>query len=727
MAGDSVDVGTLTGRVIDADQNVPLSGVVIRLPALGRGELSHGDGSFHLRQLPPGRFTLSLQRVGYAPVEQEVNIPAGGTIELTIRLRSSALEVPGIVITAGGRAQRADRAFQPVSVLSGAELQRRLEPSLAATLAGEPGISQRYNGPAASQPVIRGLTGDRVLVLEDGNRTGDVSSTAADHAVSVDPLGAQRIEVVRGAAGLLYGGNALGGVINVIREDVPRTLPEHPSGSATLQGESVNSGVAGSAAVTGAAGPIAWRASASGRTAGDTRTALGTLPSTDLAGHSAGAGMSWIRPEGFIGLAVREFSLDYGVPGTFRGQTIPGAHEGGVDIEMQRVTGTGTGAWLAELGPFSSVEMDGVYSWYRHREIEAPGVVGTEFGQLSGSARVVARHHHDGGALRREGAIGLQAVGKDFSVAGSSTGTRPAREYSMAGFGYEEMALGRVRLQAGARYDWTRIEPLDTRPGQIGEVRTRDFGAISASVSGLVDILPDLTTGLTVARAFRTPAIEELFSDGPHLADYSYDIGNPALEPEIGFGVDLFARFARPRVRGEVAVFRNHLDGFIHHQPTGELDPRFGRFPVYRAAQTDAVLMGGEGMVEWEALPSLVLRSQASYVRGTRTEDDSPIPAMPPLEGSVSARYERRRWFTTAEWRVAAEQNRVAEHEAPTGGHSLVDLGGGFRWTTGGRSQSLTLGIANLTDEAWRDHLSRIRAVAPQPGRNLRLLYHIDL
>src|SRR5690606_4953324 len=157
-------------------------------------------------------------------------------------------------ITAGGRAQRADRAFQPVSVLSGAELQRRLEPSLAATLAGEPGISQRYNGPAASQPVIRGLSGDRVLVLEDGNRTGDVSSTSADHAVSLDPLGAERIEVVRGAAGLLYGSNALGGVINVIREDVPRTRPEQLTGSASLQAESVNEGVAAAAELGGAVG-----------------------------------------------------------------------------------------------------------------------------------------------------------------------------------------------------------------------------------------------------------------------------------------------------------------------------------------------------------------------------------------------------------------------------------------------------------------------------------------
>ncbi len=726
-AADTPAEGTLIGRIVDADRDAPLAGVAVRIPALGRGEISHADGAFHLRGLPSGTYALSLRRIGYAPVEREVVVPAGDTARVTVRMRASALEVPGVVVTAGGREQRADEVFQPTSVLSGTELRRRADASVAATLAGEPGIAQRYNGPAASQPVIRGLSGDRVLVLEDGNRTGDVSSTSADHAVSVDPLGAERIEVVRGAAGLLYGSNALGGVINVIREDVPRMRPERLTGSASLQAESVNEGVSAAAELGGAVGPVAWRVAGSGRVAGDTHTPLGVLPSTDLGGHSAGAGLSWIQPEGFVGFAVRDFALDYGVPGTFRGQTIPGAHEGGVDIEMRRVTGMGTAAWLAGLGPFSSVEMDGTYTWYRHREIESRGFVGTEFGQLSGTARVIARHRHEGAVLRQEGALGLWGSGKDFSVAGSNTGTRPAREYTLAGFGYEELGWNAFRLQAGARYDWTRIEPLDTRAGQLGEVGTRDFGAVSASVSGLVEILPDLTTGVTVARAFRTPAIEELYSDGPHLADYSYNIGNPTLDPEFGLGLDLFARLSRPRLRGEAAVFRNRIDRFIHYVPTGELDPRLGRFPVYQAAQTDALLLGGEGMVEWEAVSSLVLRAQGSYVRGSDVEKDEPLPAIPPPQGLVGGRYERPQWFASVEWRLAADQDRIAENEIVTDGYSLLELGAGLRWTAWGQTHSLTLGVGNLTDQTWRDHLSRIRAVAPQPGRNLRLLYHVEL
>jgi iron complex outermembrane receptor protein len=727
VTGTSVTSGSIAGRVVDSEQNGPVGGVAVRLSALRRSEMTHSDGGFSLAQLPAGSYTLSFDRIGYAPVERQVEVVAGETTEVAVRMQPSALRLAEIVVTAGGREQRTDEVFQASSVLSGAELRRRMDVSVAATLAREPGITQRYNGPAAAQPVIRGLSGDRVLVLEDGNRTGDVSATSADHAVSVDPLGAERIEVVRGPAGLLYGSNALGGVVNVIREDIPLDLPEHLTASASFQAESVNRGTSGAARVGGSLGALAWTATLTGRLAGDTRTPLGALPSSGLVGHSAGAGLSWIRPDGHFGLAIRDFAMDYEVPGTFLGETIPGAHEGGVDIEMRRVTGMGKAAKTTRTGPFSSVELDGSYSWYRHKELEASGIVGTEFGQLSGTARLIARHLHEGGSVRREGALGLWALGKDFSVAGSNTGTRPAREYTLAGFGYEELGWRALRLQAGARYDWTSIEPLDTRPGQLGEVRARDFGAISASLSTLVELRPGFTTGVTVARAFRTPAIEELFSDGPHLADYSYNIGNPNLGAEVGFGLDLFARLTSSRLRGEAAVFRNRIDGFIHYEATGRLDPRLGRFPVYQAAQTDAVLSGAEGLLEIEALPSLVLHAQGSYVRGSRADGDEPLPAIPPFQGTVGARYERPRWFATVEWIGAASQDRVAENESATAGHALFDLGGGLRWSMRGQLHSLTLGIANLADRSWRDHLSRIRTVAPQPGRNLRLLYHVEL
>jgi iron complex outermembrane receptor protein len=566
-----------------------------------------------------------------------------------------------------------------------------------------------------------------VLVLEDGNRSGDVATSSGDHAVSIDPASAERIEIVRGPAGLLYGSNALGGVINVIREDVPHTRPERTSGQASIQAESVNSGMSSSAEVHGAASDIAWRAEVSGRFAGDTQTPLGALPSTDLSGYGAGLGASWVRPEGFAGLAVRDYQLTYGVPGTFQGQEIPGAPEGGVTIDMRRISGLGSAAWLAGWGPFSSIALDGTWTWYKHQEIEPSGDIGTEIGQTSGSARLVARHHHTSGTTRREGALGLWAMGRDFSVTGSETGSRPAREYVGAVFGYEELGWNRFQLQFGARYDHSRVTPLDTSPGPLGEVFARNFGAVSGSVASIVDLGAGVSMGVSASRAFRTPSIEELFSDGPHLAEFSYNIGNPSLSPEIGLGTDAFIRYSSSRARGEVGIFRNGIHDFVHYLPTGEMDPEQNRYPVYQAGQTDAVLKGGEGTAEWEVLPSFVLRSTFSLVRGNRTDNGSPLPEIPPVQWSQSARYERPWWFASLEWHGGAAQKRVAENETPTDGYSLLDAGIGFRWSGWGGFHSVTVNASNLTDTVWRDHLSRIRAVAPQPGRNLRVVYHIEL
>lgn len=718
--------GSVVGVVVDAATGEPLATVQVHVLELGRADLSHGDGEFHFDRLPEGRYTLSARRIGYAPAQLPVRVLGGDTTVVRVELQPSAIEVEGIVVTGSGRARDAADVFRPVTALGGQELNRQLGATVAATLAGEPGIQQRYNGPTASQPVIRGLGGDRVLVLEDGTRTGDVSSTSADHAVTIEPLTADRIEVVRGPAGLLYGSNALGGVVNVVREEVPRTRADRLIGTVSLQGESVNRGMTAGGVVHGSVGSVALRGEASGRWAGDTHTPLGVLPSTEVRGYNAAAGASWVRDAGFVGAAVRDYALTYGVPGTFGGQTIPGAHEGGVEIELRRTAVRAEAALPTGFGPFNAVEWTSGITRFWQNEMEPGGTIGSQFGQVTGTGNLLARHKHAAGELRTEGAIGAWGLGRDFAVSGSSTGSRAAGQVALAGFVYEELAWSPLRLQAGARYDWTRISPHDRRAGAFGEASPREFGAFSGSLALLAEAAPGVALGASVARAFRTPSIEELYSNGPHLADYSYNVGNSTLEPEIGVGVDLFARVSVPRLHGEAAVFRNQLDGFIYYAPTGEMDPRLGRFPVYRASQGDAVLEGAEGSVQWEAIRRVVLSGGASYVRGTLVDDGSPLPAMPPLHATLGARYDARGYFLSLGWEGAARQDRVGEFEGPTGGRSLWNAGAGVNWTTWGRLQTLTLQVENALNESWRDHLSRIRAVAPQPGRNVRLLYRVN-
>jgi iron complex outermembrane recepter protein len=724
-AQGAAQTGGIVGTVVDAVSGQPLPATRVRLVETGRSDLSHREGVFHFTGVAAGSYTVSAQRLGYAPVERQVRIAPGETVRLTLEMTPSAVEIEGVVVTGIGRARRLDETYRPTSVVEGAALRRQLGSSVAATLDREPGIAQRYNGPAAAQPVIRGLSGDRVLMLEDGNRTGDIASTAADHAVTIDPLTAERIEVVRGPAGLLYGSNALGGVINVIREEVPRTVPERVTGTASAQAESVNRGATAGAAASAPLGPLAVRGELSLRRAGDTRTPLGPLGSTGMEGYNAGLGASWVHHHGFTGVAGRHYALTYGVPGTFQGETIPGAHEGGVTIDLRRSTVRADGSWLYDLGPFRSIEASGNFVRFEQTEIEPGGFVGTRFGQLSGTGNLLARHEHEANGLQIEGAVGAWVMGRDFAVSGGSTGSHPADQVAGALFLYEEFARGPLNLEIGARYDWSSITPRDVRPGAAG-VRARTFGALSGSAAATWEVRQGVRFGASLARAFRTPSIEELFSDGPHLADYSYNIGNPDLAAEYGLGTDLFLRVTRPGLRLDGSVFRNAISNYIYHAPTGELDPRFGRFPVYRAAADDAVLTGAEARAQWEVLRGVVLDGAAGYVHGQRREGSEPLPAIPPLNGSLEARWEGVRYSLGLGWRGAAEQNRVTFPETPTPGYSLLNANAGLRWTAWDRMHTLTLQVENLTDAVWRDHLSRIRAVAPQPGRNVQLLYRVN-
>jgi iron complex outermembrane recepter protein len=744
---DSSDVrGVISGVLRDAETGEPVVAAQVRLREMRRSELSNAQGRFRFLDVRPGRYTVVVERIGYAPEERPVSVAAGQTVELTIELRASALELAGVVVTGAAGERSVRDVYQPTSVIGEAELRRRLATSLAATIAHEPGIHQRYNGPAASQPVIRGMGGDRVLVLEDGRRTGDLYATAADHAVTSDPVTAERIEVVRGPAALLYGSSALGGVVNVIRDDVPRSLPARVKGTASAQAESVNRGSTAAVTALLPVGRVALRAEVLGRRAGDTRTPLGVLESTGLAGYGFAGGASAITSWGFAGASYRENHLDYQVPGEFRGELIPGAHPGGVEIETRRRAARLEAGHLTGLGFLSAIELSGSLVHYLHDEIEGRAAddgaafFGARFDQLSGGVELRMRHEHIDHLFLRGGAVGLEYRGSDLRTSGSAPGTRSATEGNVAVFGYEELGTDRLRLQAGLRFDWTRISPYFDDPIQVGEraipVRDRDFASFSGSLAALLDVAPGWTAGASIARAFRRPAIEELFSDGPHLADFSYDIGNPELDPEVGHGVDLFVRGSLPRVQLDGSIFANRISNYIYYQYTGELDPRFRRYPVFQAFGDDALFVGAEGRVQWEATRKLVLDGTLSGVRATRTATEDPLPDIPPITGSARVRYEAQRWFASLGWDGSASQDRVprpvqvngqsVRPQQPTAGAGLFNAGVGLRWADGDRFHTLTLQADNLLDTEWRDHLSRVKDVAPQPGRNLQLLYRLN-
>jgi len=678
---------------------------------------------------------------------------------------------------------------RPATVLEGRQLDRRLAPSIAATLAGEPGVTARSNGPMATQPVIRGLSGDRVLVLEDGQRTGDIATTAPDHAVTIDPMTARRVEVVRGPAGLLFGSNSLGGVINVVRDDVPAERQTRVlAGVFSVQGESVNDGGVAHGQLRGGLGAFSWRTSGSWRTAGDTRTPHGQLPFSDVRGHDVGAGGALVDLPALggtwrVGAAVRDVQSAYGVPGSFGGVVLPGAHDGGVYVDLARRSGrvdaswrapdaaqvTGGGAWPR----VTQVTASSQYVRFEQSELERGGFVGTRFGQLMSNTDALAQYHRRMG-VPVQGSVGVWHQWRDFRAAGSYTGTRPGVLRSSALFVMEEWALdslvGRnrpLRLQWGLRVDRARITPLDsTETRLVRNVRTRAFSAPTGSVGLAWEPYAGVTMGMSATRAFRPPAIEELFSAGPHLATYAYEVGNPELRAEHGMGGDVFTRIERGAWRVDAAWFVMRVRDFIYQRPlvdsvTGEpvRDPRLRRYNVYQADQANARMHGAEARVVWRAprLRALSIDGTVSWVHGTQRADSVwvPLPAMPPLRARAESRWEGGRWSGSLGIDAAARQSRVppapftlgattcvlaaaqtgsqvAGHAAPallpaefcgTSAWMQLQASVGRRWMLGTQLHEVTLSLENALNTDWRDHLWRAKQVAPQPGRNMRLLY----
>jgi iron complex outermembrane receptor protein len=731
--------GTLRGVVQDAG-GVPVGAAQVRLVELHRDHVSHEDGRFTFDRLPPGRYTLSVVRIGYRPHTRTLELGAGETVDVRVTLEAAAIQLAPRVVTGTLTERAGEDVLSVTSAVAGAKLESRLEATVAATVQGEAGLAMTSLGPATARPIIRGLGGDRILVLEDGQRPGDLSSMSSDHAVAIEPLTADRIEVVRGPMSLLYGSSALGGVVNVIRGEIPEAVPEHAHGVASLQGASVAPGGTVGGAITTRVGGLAARVEGSARAQGDVRTPVGTLENTDAQTYGAAAGVGLVRDWGHAGLVYRLYLNDYGIPGGF-----VGGHAQGVDIHMRRHTVRGELERHFHDRSFSRARVTGQFSDYYHTEREASGSIGTLFSQELASLDAVAMH--DGWALFSQGAVGVRGQFRDVRTGGSLR-TPSTYDFSAAIFGVEELGRGRTRGQVGLRYEFARYVPRDTAAyitvgGERVPVRPRNFGSVSGSIGVLHTVAPGLTAGVSVARAFRTPDFNELYSNGPHLAANSYNVGDPALKAESGLGADLFVRVSGQRLQVQAAVFVNYLTDYIFESSRGRADlgPQGGR-PRFQYTNEDARFIGAEGAVTASLTPELAFDGSVSHVvaRFTSTRDSIPVitstdtsfvapslypPLIPPLRGRVALRYERPVWFATAGLQAVHAQERLGDFETRTPGYAVGDLAVGIRLLSGGRLHTVTLRVDNVADRTYRDHLSRIKDIMPEPGRNVSLLYRL--
>lgn len=700
----------------------PLPSAQVVVGQLDRGTVTDAGGRFLLR-LPRGEYHIDAVLIGYAPGHVEVVVPSSGSdVEVQITLQVSAVELPSIEVTASLTASEPLAVPQATTQVAGKALDRNMAATLAATLQSQPGMAVRYAGPAASAPVIRGFSGERVLVLENGQRAGDLAAQSSDHSVSIDPLAATRIEVVRGPASLLYGSSAMGGVVNVISNTIATSVPTRPTGFVAVQGETVTPGGAMTGSLTL---PLSSRwalsAFAGGRRTNDQRVGGGEiLDNSYFRNYYGKASTGYIATHTDAGIAYEGYAFNYGLAAP------PGDEEAGIHIKGLRHQVQGKADWLLPERTIMALNLDATAQWYTHDEVEPSGEIGTVFNLRTQTAQLVAKAVMS----RLSGAVGVSGLFKQYEATGEEALTPPANSTSGGVFFFQELALdgdseNAAKFQFGGRYDAYHIASREGAE-KFGPARTRNFNAVSGSLGLSVPLGGAAALGLSIARAFRAPSVEELFANGFHAALGSFDIGNPELGAETNTGLDGVLRAQSGRVSGQLAGYYNRVNDYITSNIVGDtLTDEGDEVPLNIYSQADASIGGIEGQIESEVTNHIVLGVMGDWLRG-RFRDGGNLPFMPSARLGGSARWDNGRFSAGAEYRHAFRQDDVTEDETVAEAYDLVNLSAGANIIAGGRVHSLTLRVDNLLDQKYSDATSRIKDFAPNPGRNFSLVYRVQ-
>ncbi len=703
----------LAGHVRDAVTHEGIGFCEVSIAALNRGVVAHADGEYHVPHLPIGEHLVRFSRIGYRTLERRITVAADDSTLFDVDLAPDDVQIGDVDILANSFDLKSDR-----TVVTGRNLQEQLATTVAGSLARQSGFGVRSMGPAPARPVSRGLGGPRLTVLEDGQATGDLSASSSDHAVAIDPLLAQSLDIVRGPAAYHYGSSVLGGVVNVERNALLRVEPHRASVQAQLQGEAATAGAGGSLAVSVPIRRLVFHGDGALRRAGDMRSAKGVLANTQSSSGTGSVGLSWIDRWGHAGVAYTLYETDYGLPGGFLG-----AHPQGVSVYLARQALQSRLAWHVPSGAVRDLEFEYSFTRVHQQEFESSGAVGVEFGLLTDQVRLDAHLHpvlglHDariscGGSLR------------DYETAAFSF-TPDSRETEF----FTTISASRHEhigeLSAALRSDWAAVSP-DARDTSrvIGIINRRDFSGLSGALRIQRPLSKAFAAAFQLSRVYRTPQIEELFSEGPHLAAYSFEVGNPKLAHESGWGLEAQGHWSRGRIQASFAAFANRFEQFIYAVSTGRPSESRNDLEQYQYQSAQAAMFGSELTAQVDLGSGGDLSGQLSYVEG-RILGHGHLPAIPPLTASLEYSRDVFDWRLAPRLVGALAQRNLGDFETATGAYLRADFGVSRYWMLPTGLTVLTVRADNLFDTVYLNHLSRVKTVVPEPGRSLTLTISVQ-
>ena len=651
-----------------------------------------------------------------------------------------------VIITSTGLKQSTSKAARPVTVLSGDQLQTKIGQTIGGTLQNEPGITSQSFGPGVGTPVIRGQSGPRVRVMQNSLGNNDVSALSPDHANGVNPIIAERIEVLRGPSTLLYGNGAIGGVVNVIDNRIPEQVPDKLIGGALHQSyDSASTETSSALKLEGGKDIFAYHLDGFYRDQGnvhiggqpiDEAAARATNPTlegtpvlenpdgviTNSNARSKGGsvGASLVGDVGLVGAAINTLDSNYGIPPNGTGSPP-------VRVQMNQTKYDFKGQLNKPFALAEEMRMKFGYTDYKHVELD-DGEPATTFLNKSYESRLELEHQPLGIV---KGVLGFQSVNSEFSALGEEALVPPTDIDSYGLFAVESFAIGDVTYELGVRGEWQGLTPKEIYD-------SKSYAPISGSISALWDITKQHQLSLAVTQSQRAPQVQELFSDGVHEATTSYELGDPNLNKEISYNLDLGYRFNAEWMTADINLFHNWVNDYIYQNQdyrvfNEDLDdfelfcsgPAGACLPVYQSDQANAIFRGFEAKTVFPLMQNkygaIDLTLFGDYTRGTFNQGGD-VPRMPPLRYGFELSYGKNDWLTDVRLTRGEPQNHAGENQSNTPGYLLLNLGAQYHLATFHDSEVLLFARGkNMTNENIRNSTSYLRNFAPEPGRSAEI------
>src|SRR3989442_8876074 len=658
-------IGTIHGVVSLEPSGTPARNAVVTIVELQRSVLTDENGAFHFTDVPAGRYQVVAHLDRVPDVVKRVDTSSGDQIiDFQLFLAPVREEV---IVTASGFAESVNAAYQSVNSVSALELAQRNPVSIGEALEGQLGIAKRSFGPGAARPIIRGFDGDRVLVLQDGWRLGGIASQSADEVEPIDVLSVARGEIVKGPATLLYGSNAIGGVVNGISTN--DVYQQGLSGYLTTFGSTNNWQGGASAGVKYGFKNFLIFGSGGAQKTNDYRTPLGSVLNSYARGGNVSGGAGWFPRKGWLAFS---YSFDR------RRQGLP-VEPNEVDFEYlkeRRHAYEAKGGWreirgFIEGGDFAARNND-----YKVREFEFESDENrTELDSTATNKNFNYRANFIHRRIRKlSGTFGFSGFTRDFLSVGAEAPAPHTKQHSFAAYGLERVDLERIGFQFGGRVEQNGYHPE-------GNFRKRNFVGFSGSAGVRVPLWTGGSFLANYQHSFRAPALEELYNNGPHPGILVFDIGNANLNSEQGDGIDFSLRHSTDRVRLEGSVYYYNLHNFVYTAFTGATDPG-SNLPIVNYAQANGRFVGAEASVAAKVVSTLWLNGKVDYVRAELTELNKPLPRIPPLRGTLGLDWRYKAFSLRPDVILVNRQARVFDNETGTTGYGVFNLNASYTFVT---------------------------------------------